>query len=317
MSDFFTGHSSAEAESDWITAITENEIDGAALRAISERYIGLAERVRAWHMRGYHGRQGNDLQNVGGGVAYGERLDSEYPSFLLQAWGEVCRQVARSVLAYHHMRITRMDYAVSILFGQELARIKDWPLDMPDSAKWRVTRIVPEGGGGGTLYVGSRGSDKFGRVYDKGTQLGTMPERIYWRWEVEYKGQSAKQAFASYMHSEDREETARFIAQEVGGWFKEHGIPFPTLRDCTLGKPIIRYGTRVKCSETTIKWLHQQVAPALRTLDAGGHLADALDALGLYGTDVWLPRSEMTGCGNWGQYDFLKELEDGSPLVTT
>jgi len=306
----FPDYNSLEADTDWVTALTENELDGAALRAISERYFALAEIIKPWRMRGYHGRQGRDLQGYGGGIAYGENLAGVQVSFILQSWGEVCRQVARSILAYHHMRVSRMDYAVTVLFARELPPVAEWPLEEWRAQKWRVTRIVPSDGGGGTLYVGSRGSDVFGRVYDKGKQLGTIPDRTYWRWEVEWKGHHAKQAFANYMTYEDRVEAARFVAGQVGGYYQEHGVPFPPVRDCTLDRPVIRYATRVKSSETTIKWLHQQVSPALRTLDCAGLLADALDALGVYGDNLWMPPNEVKDLGGWEQSTFLQELSD-------
>lgn len=316
MTDIFPDVDAVEAESDWLTALTENEMDGAALRAVGERYLALAERVRAWHMRGYHGRQGSDLRGLTGGIAYGEKLSNSDPSFILQSWGQASARIGKSLLAYHHMRVSRMDYAVTVLFSKELPPVKLWPIGDESDLKWNVTRIVPSGSAGGTLYVGSRGSDMFGRVYDKGAQLGTVPERLYWRWEIEYKGECAKRAFASYTECVDPAEASRFIASEVSSWYQEHGIPIPTLRDAVMGRPVIRYATRVRVSETTIKWLHQQVAPALRKLDYDGRLDDALDALGLFGGQTFMPFSETNSMNIWEQTTFLRELQDGSDLTS-
>ena len=316
MRDIFSSAESIEAGSDWLTVLTENEIDAAALRSIAEHYLGLAELVRPWSMRKYHGRCGRDLRGVLGGVAYGEDLGSERVSALLQAWGQVSQRVGRSVMAYHHMRISRMDYAVTVLFDKELPPIKDWPIDEDRGNRWRTTRIVPSDGGGGTLYVGNRGSDIFGRVYDKGKQLGTVPDRLYWRWEVEYKGSCAKQAFANYAEWSESSRASTLIAREVCSWYREHGVPIPDLDKVQIGRPVIRYATRVRCSQTTIKWLHQQVAPALHNLEGVGRLGDALDALGLANGQTFMPYSEFDCMGLWEQTDFLKLLQDDSGLAS-
>ena len=46
--------------------------------------------------------------------------------------------------------------------------------------------------GGATVYVGSRVSENYGRVYDKGQETGTAPAGVWWRWEIELKGETSK-----------------------------------------------------------------------------------------------------------------------------
>jgi DNA relaxase NicK len=177
------------------------------------------------------------------------------------------------------------------------------------ASKYRVTRIVPNDDGGGTLYVGTRGSDVFGRVYDKGAQLGTFPERIYWRWEVEYKRDHARQAYANWSESVNSPNAYQAIAREVGTWYAEHGIPIPTVLRTEWKRPVIRYATRVRSSDTTIEWLYQQVNPALRKLGAAGRLSDAVEALGIWDNQLVMTESELQRLAQWEQTDFLAELQ--------
>lgn len=309
MSELFDGVKLATAETDWLTAITDSDLDSQHLRTISNRWLGRSLKIRPWAMRGYHGQSGNDLEGYTGGVAYGEKLGDKDVSSILQAWGDVSIRVGNELLELHHFHVSRMDYAVTVLFSEKLPPVSAWDLGSNTLPSCKVVRIVPEGDEGGTLYVGSRGSDKFGRIYDKGAQLGTVPPKLYWRWEVEFKGQCARQAFSNYSECQDPGARRQLVASEVRAFFHDHEIPTPIIRDVSWDRPMIRYATRVRCSNTTIQWLQQQVQPALRNLQGAGRLGDALDALGILGGSLTPPESEMNRLNQWCQFDFLKELE--------
>lgn len=309
MNEWFEGVKLATADTDWLTAITDSDLDSQHLRIISRCWLGRARKVKRWAMRGYHGRSGNDLEGYTGGVAYGEKLDDRDVCSILQAWGDVAIRVSNELLALHHFHISRMDYAVTVLFANGIPSVKDWIIAGADVPSRRVVRVIPDGNEGGTLYVGSRGSDKFGRIYDKGAQLGTIPGRLYWRWEVEYKGECARAAFANYSECQGPEKRRQLVAGEVTGFFREQGVPTPLIQDVSWDRTMIRYATRVRCSNTTIQWLQQQVQPALRNLQGAGRLGDALDALGILGGSLTPPESEINRLDQWAQFDFLRELE--------
>lgn len=308
MTVTFPGIEAYDAGLDWVTCVTENDLDGARLRRIAETLQGLGERIKPWKMRGYNGRVAFDLHGHTGGVAYGEHYSEDAISYLAQAWGTVSAQLARDVIRSHHIRVSRLDYAVTVLFATPLPPVARWDLSSETASAYRLTRIVPNDDGGGTLYVGSRGSDVFGRVYDKGAQLGTVPERLYWRWEVEYKREHAKRAYAEWQDSSTEMIASKHITQELQAWFSEHGIPIPTLRAPSECRPVIRYATRVRSSDTTIEWLHQQVYPALRKLQLAGRLADALEALGVWDNELVRSQSELDRLARWEQTDYLTLL---------
>jgi hypothetical protein len=306
---------SSDAGLDWVTCVTEDDRSGEMLRRIAEQFIGLAEKVKAWRMRGYNGRCGYDLRGYTGGLAYGENYTQQAISYLAQAWGSVSTALARQVVASNHVRVSRLDYAVTVLFAQQLPPIGKWDINSEIANSYRLTRIVPNDDGGGTLYVGARGSDVFGRVYDKGAQLGSFPERIFWRWEVEYKRDHAKQAYANWSENVNDRNAYEAIAHEVSGWYTEHGIPIPLITEATYRRPVIRYATRVRTSDTTVEWMYQQVNPALRKMEMSGRLADALDALGVWDNQLVMTESELRRLAQWEQTDFLASLEGHAPEV--
>jgi hypothetical protein len=74
---------------------------------------------------------------------------------------------------------------------------------------------------------------------------------------------------------------AEWIEDAVHEWFASRNIPPPERGRVPLQYPMIRYGSRVTTDQTTIKWLSQQVQPAVRRLEKAGRLKEALDALGV------------------------------------
>lgn len=72
--------------------------------------------------------------------------------------------------------------------------------------------------GGSTVYFGSRASERFGRVYDKGRETRTLPAGRWWRWELEVKDNSAKAAAANLVSNA---EPANWILGVNSRFFKE------------------------------------------------------------------------------------------------
>lgn len=297
---------SAVATPDWLTAVASGDTDRAILRMISTRYLGLALRIHPWRLRGYNGRSTADIPTLDGGLAYGENMREE--SSILQSWGSLTQRVITDLMVAHDMRWTRCDLALTILLDHELDRVDEWPRRADDKLI-NLSMITGNGAGGGTLYVGKRGSEQFGRIYDKGDQLGTIPPRTYWRWEVEYKRGSAVNVVDSLLSLPEPERRARWISDQVCGWFHERGITFPSFDPIDLQYPMVKYGSVVTSDQTTIKWLTEQVRPALRRLDHNGKLAAAFDALGIDGT-CQMSDSDVTEAIEDHQYSMLDFMQN-------
>src|SRR3989304_5980210 len=97
--------------------------------------------------------------------------------------------------------VTRLDLAVTVSLADPITdvakRAYAWVLTDPHSCpgKKRKYSYVENSSGGQTVYIGSRASDQFGRLYDKGCESAKdacAPPGLLWRYEVEFKAYRAK-----------------------------------------------------------------------------------------------------------------------------
>lgn len=131
-------------------------------------------------------------------------------------------------------------------------------------------------GKGDTLYIGSRMSPRFGRVYDK--QLESQDERYMgcWRYEVEYKDPVADQVVKYLLQEQNR---ARAVQEVCKGQFDEWGVEMPSGVPGVLVAGSI--GRRVYDSERALNWLRTQVAPTVDRLLGTVDLDTVMESLGL------------------------------------
>jgi hypothetical protein len=98
---------------------------------------------------------------------------------------------------------------------------------------------------------------------------------------VEFKRDSGANVVDELLSRTSPLARAQWIEDAVHEWFASRNIPAPERGRIPLQYPMIRYGSRVTTDQTTIKWLSQQVQPAVRRLEKAGRLKEALDALGV------------------------------------
>lgn len=155
-------------------------------------------------------------------------------------------------------RFTRLDIATDLIGepidGQEIYE----PLIRGrNEGTARTFSKVESNGGGFTIYIGSRQSEKFVRIYNKAAQE-QLPDGHWWRYEIETKGMVARALAVSLDNSGDWHGVFEAVAlamcdlplcTEYDKFFKaEHlGIGVPKLE-------------RVSDRE---KWIDQQVTPAV------------------------------------------------------
>lgn len=153
-----------------------------------ETYVSIAtEVVHAMH--GDLGRPGRVMQYEGNSYAHGFHGQGEQngrPHYLAQLSGMFADELYQPVTS-HKPVVTRVDYQITIekptwydarKFCDKL-RAEPWP-----NRRRKITLI--DGGGDDTVYIGSRTSDRFIRIYVK--------HERYLRYEVEYKGERARRA---------------------------------------------------------------------------------------------------------------------------
>jgi hypothetical protein len=96
------------------------------------------------------------------------------------------------------------------------------------------------------------------------------------RFEVELKGEIARM----YVHEcDDAFPQQEWWYSKVRTLLRAYGISLPDCVPETYAVP--EYKKEVPTLESRLAWLSSQVAPTVTKLVAGGHVADAIDALGL------------------------------------
>ncbi len=134
---------------------------------------------------------------------------------------------------------------------------------------------------GETLYIGSRRSDQFGRLYDKAAEeANTALFGRKWRYEVEYKDRRAQNVMKALIEPEKRVPLPALIQNAVWWWFDERNIP--PLFDRAYNQRVA-FETSGKITDTSrqLTWLTKQVQPTVKRLLAQGEEDAVWAALGL------------------------------------
>jgi len=143
------------------------------------------------------------------------------------------------------------------------------------AARRRVT-LLRSTDGSATIYLGSRQSDAFGRVYQKDAESKLEHYQNAVRYEVELKGKAGISAISTIARTTD---PAPHIFSQVRGWFADSSIFYPSLQHAQ---------TALKCIPRTrgddsrrLAWIESDVRPAVKTLLEHGKLQSLVHALGL------------------------------------
>lgn len=233
----------------------------------------MGERVKPWGFRGYIGFQA-------AGLRWGTRLDSDICMI-----SGLDAQAFWSILAPLGNNCSRVDLAVTAETTRCQPRLlRDYVRHATEYDRINTKRlnlIVQGNGEGKTLYVGSRKSDQFGRVYDKGAQQRD-PLRIHrlWRYEVEFKDSRAKLVLGELLGANTPDTRAKLIGATVFTWFDHRGIPpiFRTYGDSAIP---LELSARVTSDSQALSWLRKQVKPTVERLIEKDLKDEVLYALGL------------------------------------
>lgn len=131
---------------------------------------------------------------------------------------------------------------------------------------WASLSLLNRFGRGDTLTVGSRTSEKYGRLYDKDRESLDPSYGGCWRYEVEYKGEHAKSALQRLRTSPSLAQAAGMLAmQQWRAWC----VPIP---DVGLAETAPLFIEKTKTDvERKKDWLMSQVLPSLAWLVDNGY----------------------------------------------
>jgi hypothetical protein len=226
--------------------------------------------LRPWTWKGYDGI-------TSGGASCGLRADG----CLVRISGGLAAETWRKAVAWAD-HISRMDLAVTVRLpstanpaaeafanaGQAEVRQRGRSV--------RAASHIQTWTEGETTYLGSRQSDRYGRLYNKALESHKEEYDGAWRWEVEYKNRASTPV--AYTIKDSPSESEAILAL-VWDQFSKWGVPPTWGRGADVGRLV----PPREATDTArrLAWLRTQVAPVVRRLEAMGRRADILEALGL------------------------------------
>ena len=241
---------------DWLTLTAFDANETIRLANISGKY-GTGE-PQVQKILGYSGRQWR-------GIFFGVGVQNDMRHVMLRASGEVADTVMEELVGYGSGRCTRIDLQITVYLPLSYsARLLADRLRM---TKWKhykrmVELIEGNPAGFDTVYIGSRKSERFIRIYVKKAGVSK-----YLRFEVEYKGDFAQGVYDTIC-ARGKEAVCATLAQEVN---ELPEVTFPGME--TIRERIAVYEAtriprveRVPDDNPSLMWLLRQVDPAIRRL---------------------------------------------------
>lgn len=238
---------------------------------------GEVPTFKPWAWQGYYGESC-------GNAAYGAGNQGT----LLQASGWAADNLQGMGLPFDNA--PRVDMQVTVWFDKDIPYIAKWGAELSNNArqnvhggKWAI-KVIDGYGSGDTLYLGSRTSENYIRVYDKWRESGKDEAYKYaWRFEVELKNTRAVEAWSGACSLRQSPET---IAGTVRWYLASRGVYLPrTVSSVLAARP--EKPNRDTDNERRLAWLYNQVRPSIdKMLATGVPLDRVLSALGLDGTDT-------------------------------
>lgn len=268
-----------EAGVDWITCTTTKKSVGLDWYAVFESMAravnvetGGKSQIKDRRIRGYRGKECD-------GMYWGHCNGSPF-GWMIIARGNVANRAWTTIAPTPQKNVTRLDLQVTIKINHNVPFAKVHYEQRPDK-KRPVYSYREDSRGGGTVYVGSRSSDIFGRCYDKGAQQ-KRKAGDEWRYEVQINEPLRSMPLLSELYDQwvsDRPVLAS-ISKYVHAWFKNRGVS-PAFNPGD--GPDIVTGTSVSITtvQRKLRWLNLQVAPTVEELISLGLHREVMVALGI------------------------------------
>lgn len=240
---------------DWLTLVTKDQDRAAEWRASFADVAQHEQRQgHEWKKARFFGYDGEQC----GHIMYGKRADGA----LVRITSSLAHDVGR-MFDPDAAHCTRIDLQVTCSLNEPHPLMLRKTYEQAKNASPLNGRpakytLIEDTEGGSTLYVGSRSSMRFGRVYDKGREQNSEEKGKLYRWELEIKDVLADQCVAMLAGSEDSQ---RQIMAIVGDFFTTRGVPVafrvPRMEE-SFSIPRIRQE-----DAGSIKWFNGPVATAV------------------------------------------------------
>lgn len=257
---------------DWLTCTAKNGGPSLALERVSDFHLdSLSESAEKPVRQSWLGFDGYKCE----GLFFGRR---EHDVMLCLS-GSLSHDLGRDAIAVAS-NVSRLDLQVTLFtMGEEVQLARD---------TWAHLKQVPKGNGrprsfsmvighpvGQTLYLNSRASDNFGRLYDKGVESKISPAGMLWRYEVEFKREVARRESAGVALAEQLD---TYCGDRVRSWYSERQVepPFPT-----MGSLSYKCGRLQDSSHDVLTWFRNSLTRTVEKAIEKHGLNAVLESLGL------------------------------------
>ena len=262
--------------------ITSKSVAGRAMIAgVYSKFSDESENLafsKNWQALGYKGFQCDS-------VRYGKRLDSS----ALFSTGSDSMKITHILINdydYMDLQTTRIDVCIDVCLVDAK---RGWLRGLRENSDFkdlhakerRETKLI-ESSTGDTLYIGSRTSGRFGRIYDKSLAYGVDLGYVY-RFELETKKLVAPALFKRlFPENEDTtyswDNFANRVRNIIQGQFMAWGVNVSL--NAKLAE-VIKAETRISTVDSQLQWLSRSVAPMISRLTDAGYKQEAFEAIGI------------------------------------
>jgi hypothetical protein len=248
----------ANAAVDYVTAVGENKSGQKNVEILGLELIDLARRDGNKQHRST--ARGRDV--ISAGWARLERGDDRS---ILRVSGPHAASACRQAVGIAD-NLSRIDLQTTVRFNRDISSLaREHERELRRVQRERgaplYTSLILSRSRGDTLYVGSRRSAYFGRVYNKRLESKDPAYDRCWRYEVEVKSDGTR-SLAKRIESGELE--APEISALVAGWFRRHGADVryrPGVADAFTSIGAIPTDVQKR-----LKWLREAVIPSLEWL---------------------------------------------------
>lgn len=267
-----------DAGVDWLTLTWKKESPDFdrvqnITRNILHQMAGSRENLKSENWQGYKGVRTY-------GIFAGERDDG----FCVRASGSDAKKIAEE-FKQHNIRgnASRIDLQITAQDGHSRsagarrvqAGIRSYARKMRSE---RAISLATYSRGGRALgcTVGSRSSDRYSRFYNKTEEQRGKVAPGLWRFEVEFKGEQARQ-----VHGMVRASASPYwlSCSLVKAQFESYGADMTWLKDAP--KMELPSQARTTDAERQLNWLRKPIAGVVRKLIEQGYEAEIREILGL------------------------------------
>lgn len=257
---------------DWLTMTTKEDKVGQQWYQLYLKY------------KGERRKEGNEEKQFHNGFYGGVRIasmsvgHSDRIGFIVIVGGGDAERLFQRLAPGRH-RVTRLDLAMDFTFDRPVDLAGDIfkKLSKGKVNKQRKFSLYSGSDLGKTLYLGSRTSMQFGRLYDKGIEAGRERARKLWRAEVEYK-KPMSGSVATALRDKEPNSREMAICDTIGEWFAERKAELFTAEE-RANAIHVSVEQRITTADKKLAWLRTQVAPTVAQLISAGYGKTVLNSL--------------------------------------